>query len=176
MNKQTKIWITLAAAATILFLIFCIIIAKVMLGSSDVQKEETERYYFEFATVAEKRVKKDDSVYSASGTVTIPDMSMYISRFSENITDDVTVEWNAVEEELLNAFHMAIKSQKNLIMVTYKVEVDLAVCAKEYQLTKEYFEKYGSIPTEEFEFTEEQITEYLIREAYQKNLEVLMVE
>ena len=176
MNKQTKLWIALAAAATILFLIFCIIIAKVMLGSSDVQKEETERNYFEFATVAEKRVKKDDSVYSASGTVTIPDMSMYISRFSENITDDVTVEWNAVEEEFLNAFHMAIKSQKDLIMVTYKVEVDLSECAKEYQLTKEYFEKYGSIPTEEFEFTEEQITEYLIREAYQKNLEVLMME
>ena len=176
MNKQTKLWIALAAAATILFLIFCIIIAKVMLGSSDVQKEETERYYFEFATVTEKRVKKDDSVYSASGTVTIPDMSMYISKFSENITDDETVEWNAVEEELLNAFHMAIKSQKNLIMVTYKVEVDLASCAKEYQLTKEYFEKYGSIPTEEFEFTEEQITEYLIREAYQKNLEALMME
>ena len=51
--------------------------------------------------------------------------------------------------------------------------MDLAECAKEYQLTKEYFEKYGSIPTEEFEFTEEQITEYLIREAYQKNIDWL---
>ena len=101
---------------------------------------------------------------------------MYISKFSENITDDVTVEWNAVEEELVKAFQMAIKSQKDLIMVTYKVEVDLGECVKEYQLTREYFEKYGDIPMETFEFSEEQITEYLIREAYQKNLEVLMME
>ena len=176
MKKQTKLWIALAVAATIFFLIFFIIVAKVMFGPSDEKTEEIECDYASFATIADLQVIKDDADYSASGTVTIPDMSMYITKFSENISDDVTFEWNVMEEKLLNAFHKAIKSQKELVMVTYKVEVDLTVCAKEYQMTREYFEKYGDISTETFEFTEEQIREYLIREAYQKNLEVLLMK
>ena len=177
MNKQTKLWIGLGTAATVIVLIVVLIAAKILMESSDSKPEQTESDYLSFATVEIEQVMKEDSLYTATGTVTIPNMSMYISKFSENVVAGGEIAWNAnMEEEIANTFHMVLKSQKELEMVTSKVKVDLASCVKEYQLTREYFEKYGDIPMETFEFSEEQITEYLIREAYQKNLEVLMVE
>ena len=153
---------------------FLILIATVfLLGKQflpQLNEEEEVASYVEFVTVEEMHVTKTNETYIAKAKVTIPDMSKYVSEFASSGVFGKNAKWKDIEEKIATEFVKFLKKQKELETEDYELELDLFPYMEDYKMSLEYWTTQGAMEDSNFEFSEEQIQNILMKEAIFQNL------